>query len=950
MISDEYNFRISQVPDCTHYKYVTAYEGSVRERIFLGSEHLLRMVSNFLPGELTVAFRFLYDPKIVFSPQDRMRLTIHVGTTDALGRGVVDGIICHGPIADFYSIEPTESLLEDWSIFQNATEIIRLEEGITPSSPPGLDIRRMNVLIPEIYYCAHPFKPRTDNDFLMFEKTCSGLSERALLEIVVRPTSQEKELDAQYREIIKLMAVNSFRSDDYIIDAGQLDPFKNLYEENPAEITETKPKDPMADEFLRANREFHRILRRPQLEFNVRVWAEKQETAHLLASTAGECAFEEGTYRLLDYGRESRWFGEALEASREFSPFLGAQYREIWDRYEAQGLSRLAHMTSVEEFKGMFRLPVAGYSSLSCLWKSTDYHRKTQDRGGLLIGHAMGTADASKPVEPPDTPLTSYLDLSYEGPIPVTMPLDLLTKHMFVTGVPGSGKTTAAFNLLVQLFGNNIPFLVIEPGKSEYRHLKMLQGHRDPRISQLAKELRIYTPGKEAVSPFRFNPFMHPEGISTEEHIGQLLTCFEASVPLGGPLQALLAESLEEVYKRHGRRTAKEREDADFPTMTDLVNAARRIMEKKGYSGEVRSNLSAAIEVRLSSLTRLSMGRIFQCRKSHPSIVQLLEHPTILEIQNLNPYQSCLLILFVLSAIWEEIRLGRRSGAGLKHVTVIEEAHNIVGRTDRAQPSEDFADPKAYAAEYIVRMLAEIRALGEGIVIADQLPSAVASSVVKNTGTKLAHRLVSLDDRQDLGGAMLLQGPQFEEIARLEPGQAYYYTEGLYVPRQIKGLNAHRLLGLTNRQPPDNRTLSSILDNESWFEEAKRERYGYLLELLSENYRCVVAAVDKAAGHLKIYREDFDQIARDMDKGASFSKTKSLHSDVAMSKEALEAACVDFTDCVRSIPRDIREHLDPDRLSTYKKLKAAATDLMTSRAPRLEADLESLRAEITNIL
>jgi len=125
--------------------------------------------------------------------------------------------------------------------------------------------------------------------------------------------------------------------------------------------------------------------------------------------------------------------------------------------------------------------------------------------------------------------------------------LNTLTKHMFVAGVPGSGKTTAVFNLLVQLFRHDVPFLVIEPAKTEYRILKTLHEHPDPTVRAMAERVRVYTPGNEQCSPLRFNPLAFPENISVDEHIGQVLTTFEAAMPMGGPLQALLAEAVEAV-------------------------------------------------------------------------------------------------------------------------------------------------------------------------------------------------------------------------------------------------------------------------------------------------------------------------------------------------------------------------------------------------------------------
>ena len=133
-------------------------------------------------------------------------------------------------------------------------------------------------------------------------------------------------------------------------------------------------------------------------------------------------------------------------------------------------------------------------------------------------------------------------------------------------------------------------------------------------------------------------------------------------------------------------------------------------------------------------------------------------------------------------------------------------------------------DPKAFAAQYISRMLAELRALGEGIVIADQLPSAVAPEVVKNTGTKLAGRLVALDDREFLGGTMLLGPAQIEEMARLSVGEAYIYHEDLYAPRRCRALNAHAYLDLKNHPFPMGDEILPHLEKDAWFQAGIRKQ------------------------------------------------------------------------------------------------------------------------------
>ena len=88
-------------------------------------------------------------------------------------------------------------------------------------------------------------------------------------------------------------------------------------------------------------------------------------------------------------------------------------------------------------------------------------------------------------------------------------------------------------------------------------------------------------------------------------------------------------------------------------------------------------------------------------------------------------------------------------------------------------------------------MLAELRALGVGVIISDQTPSAIAPEIIKLTGSKLTFRLVDNEDREAIGAAMLFGQDEMDNIARLHPGEAYLFTKGYYAPRLINTINLH---------------------------------------------------------------------------------------------------------------------------------------------------------------
>ena len=114
----------------------------------------------------------------------------------------------------------------------------------------------------------------------------------------------------------------------------------------------------------------------------------------------------------------------------------------------------------------------------------------------------------------------------------------------------------------------------------------------------------------------------------------------------------------------------------------------------------------------------------------------------------------------------------------VRHVIFIEEAHNLIAPESQVKDGQE-SNPKIAATAFIVKMLAEVRALREGIIIADQLPTAMAPEVIKNTNIKLVHRLTSQDDRELVGSTMSASPLQMENMATYTSGQALFTYEKL---------------------------------------------------------------------------------------------------------------------------------------------------------------------------
>jgi len=352
--------------------------------------------------------------------------------------------------------------------------------------------------------------------------------------------------------------------------------------------------------------------------------------------------------------------------------------------------------------------------------------------------------------------------------------------------VPGSGKTTTMFNILYQLWHatdteHRIPFMVLEPAKTEYRSLM--------RLGEFQKDMWVFTLGDERISPFRFNPFEVMEGIPLESHIARLNACFVGAFNLFDPLPLLLDKAIRESYAEKGWLDDCVGGELDVvpPTLTDLRNQALKVIENAGYSEKLSNDFKAALIQRLDSLRRGSKGRMLDTRKSIP-FGWIMQHPVIFELDALNGDEKSLLMMFLLSFVYEYAKANRLSGSKLRHVLLVEEAHNLIGRS-RMGNSEYRANPQEQSIKLFIQMLAEMRALGEGILIADQLPTALAPEAMKQTNLKVLMRMTARDDREEIGNTMDLEEEHLKEVTRFRSGQGYVYLEDWDHVQQVAMVN-----------------------------------------------------------------------------------------------------------------------------------------------------------------
>ena len=365
------------------------------------------------------------------------------------------------------------------------------------------------------------------------------------------------------------------------------------------------------------------------------------------------------------------------------------------------------------------------------------------------------------------------------------VPLKALTRHSFVPGVTGSGKTNTVFALLSQAHAHGIPFLVVEPAKAEYRGLI---DH-----PTMGKALRVFTAGDESVGPFRLNPFEVPAGISVSEHLDLLKAAFSGSFGMWTPLPQVLEQCMHEVYDDRGwdlrtnaNRRLGEGEEAwaSFPTLSDLVAKVGEVVPKLGYEERVTADIGAALTTRLESLRRGGKGAMLDVARSLP-MDELLEQPAVLELEGMGDEGDKAFLMGLVLIRLAEHRRAAGHASSLVHLLVIEEAHRLLANV-AARTSEEMANPRGQAVETFANLLSEIRAYGQGVVIADQIPARLAPDVVKNTNLKIAHRVVAEDDRRALAASMAMDDAQAQALTILGTGEAAVFSAGDDAPVMVR--------------------------------------------------------------------------------------------------------------------------------------------------------------------
>jgi DNA helicase HerA-like ATPase len=357
---------------------------------------------------------------------------------------------------------------------------------------------------------------------------------------------------------------------------------------------------------------------------------------------------------------------------------------------------------------------------------------------------------------------------NYEKEYKVNFNLDIdkLTGHVFITGSTGSGKSNLTYQILDELIKKKIKFMVIEPAKGEY---KDVFGNR--------KDVNVFSTNPDYSQLLKINPFSFPSEIHIYEHIDRFIEILNACWSMEAAMPAFLKEAIELVYQKKGWDLDSSKnliKENSFPDFSDLLDVLPKLIEESDYGQEIKNNYTGALVTRIRSMTNGLLRPIFT--NNEITSEKLFDKNTIIDLSRVASSETKSLLMGIIFMKLQEYRIAKRSGnnSALKHVTIIEEAHNLLKRTNSEQ-SQGSSNLQGKSVEMISNAVAEMRTYGEGFILADQAPGLLDPSAIRNTNTKICLRLPSQEDRELVGKAMNLNELQINELAKLKTGVGAVY-------------------------------------------------------------------------------------------------------------------------------------------------------------------------------
>lgn len=772
-------FRIEKIPDLSLNKYQTLADTGVEGVLKRHNDFLRQWHGVGLAAGASFHLLYCFDNTQSKGARLNLYFFIQAKTEDTLA--FIRPLVHKSPLSDFYSF--TECELPNHTFNSGAT-LIKNERVAEIYNPIADKTDRIH-FVPhwEIEESA-----RLYDLFRMLEVTGTAYNNNSCCayRVDLFPTSLVQETILKFSPIIK-----SLQGDSNIkLVANAVDAATDSY----AQTVKKEYDDWMSN-----------IQTSPHFRVNIYSFAENDFSAKMILNSAASEAINEGDFTLAKIKATDKDCFDILSR-------LSFEATEYCQQPAIANLHSWSTTFLLDEVVPFFRMPALFDGESIELPKETA-PKQLQD--GIRIG-----TDTN----------------GYE----VYFPIKLLPRHAFFTGAPGSGKTYTMLYFISQLKKNNIPFLVLEPAKKEYRELL---------THETMKDVYLFSPHLQSKFPLRVNPMEFPEGVMLETHIESLLTALKGSFMFEGGVYKILSASVEKAYINKGWDIEDKNDGTrKFPTLSDVYSLfENELEENSSYDGEVKGNIRSFLETRLGILMERGTGELFNTSVSTIPPEKWIEISSVVELEALSESAKNFFILLVCTYIRETLNVDPNGGLDeqgnkmpVRHAIFIEEAHNIIAPSTQ-QSSSDTVDPKVSATAFIVKMLAETRALREAVIIADQLPTVLASEVTKNTGLKLIHRLTAQDDREYIGATVSATPLQLEQVANYSKGKALFYYEDTKKPFEVQVATGWEKPSVDYNFSIDNELYSNICDrmtvNDSLLKMMQDFQYSYIDAIKAANSR-----------------------------------------------------------------------------------------------------------------
>lgn len=361
--------------------------------------------------------------------------------------------------------------------------------------------------------------------------------------------------------------------------------------------------------------------------------------------------------------------------------------------------------------------------------------------------------------------LGNIFHMNHEENNVVSLEKNSLASHTFITGSTGSGKSNTIYTILSRAKKAGVKFLVIEPAKGEYKN-----------VFGNCKDVSVYGTNPDITPLLQIDPFSFPKGIHVLEHLDRIVEIFNVCWPMYAAMPAVLKNAVEKSYEDCGwnlTESTNEFGDNMYPCFADVARNVKSIIDSSEYDTENKGAYKGSLLTRLNSLTNGINGLIFSSEEIPAN--RLFGENVIVDLSRVGSSETKSLFMGMLVLKLQEYRMTQgEMNAPLKHITVLEEAHNLLKRTSTEQPAEG-GNLLGKSVEMLANAIAEMRTYGEGFIIADQAPGLLDMSVIRNTNTKIIMRLPDRSDRELVGKAANLNDSQITELAKLPKGVAAVY-------------------------------------------------------------------------------------------------------------------------------------------------------------------------------